>query len=233
MNTHPSKRIYQRCNAKNFKPRHVAEVGVYLPETSNVINFIQAGVKTTLVEADPNTVMAIQQYFSRYPNVYIFPVAVFDYNGEIELLRRAASTFISTLPASPSLVNDGYQAADEDKFTVPCKKFSEIDPGDLDLLSIDIEGAEWYVLKHMVSRPKVLSIETHGKFYVNPNLGQIETWLSTNGYQRWYMDKSDTVYVHKNTFSVSLSEKIALFWWEKYVQLRRWKKVFYRTPKGT
>jgi len=39
----------------------------------------------------------------------LFPYAVFDYNGGIELSKRESSTFVSILSSSPALVNDSYQ----------------------------------------------------------------------------------------------------------------------------
>jgi len=38
------------------------------------------------------------------------------------------------------------------------------------------------VLKHLVSRPKVISIETHGKYYLNPFLTEITQWMEREGY---------------------------------------------------
>jgi len=201
------KKIYQRLEQRNIRFKHVCEVGVYLPETSNVIDFILAGVKATLVEADPQTVKKINEYFTGY-DIHVFPVAIWDHNGVIKLSKAAASTFVSTLKASPALINDQYQVDEKNTFEVPCKVFSEIDDGTFDLLSVDIEGAEWYVIKNMVSRPKIISIETHGKYYVNPFIIEINSWLEKEGYQVWYKDGSDTVFFHRDFLTPSLPERI-------------------------
>jgi len=155
----------------------VAEVGVYLPETSNILDYIKQGIRTTLVEADPRCVTAIREYFGDTYPITLHPVAVFDSEGSIELINRAASTFASVLNSSPALVNDAYQKQDTDKFTVPAKRFDSLDDGTIDLLSIDIEGCEWYVLKYMKSRPAVISVETHGKRYINPFINEITDWM--------------------------------------------------------
>jgi hypothetical protein len=79
-------------------------------------------------------------------------------------------------------VNDYFRVNEEDKFVANSIIFSEIDKGTFDLISIDIEGAEWYVIKHMISRPNIISIETHGKFYTNPNIREIKNWMQLNNY---------------------------------------------------
>ena len=201
------KQIYRKLKSRNIIPTHVCEVGVYLPETSNIIDFIADGVRATLVEADPVTVEKISSYFAGR-NVTIHACAVWDYNGILKLSKAAASTFASELATSPAIVNDKYAVREEDTFEVPCKVFSEIDDGTIDLLSIDIEGCEWYVLKHMTSRPRILSIETHGKYYTNPFMSQINQWIAQHGYIVWYRDGSDTVYVAKGVLQPSISDKL-------------------------
>ncbi len=203
-------KLFEKLGKKKFSPRQICEVGVYLPEESNVLHFIKKGIPTTLIEADPNYMQQCKDYFAKYPQVKYVEAAVYDKKGTIELCRKASSTFISSLDASPALVNDGYQVADEDKFTAQSITFDEVDDGQIDLLSVDIEGAEWYVIKHMTSRPPVISLETHGKYYVNSKIIEISTWMAKNDYQIWYKDRSDTVYVKRGTFSISLIENVGL-----------------------
>lgn len=219
--------LYRRCKRKGYAPTSVVEVGVYIPETSNVINFIEDGVKTLLVEADPKTVEKIKARFGSFKNVVCKPVAVFDYNGTVKLAQRASSTFISTLK-SPAVVNDSYTIKEEDEFEVPAITFDTIDDGKIDLLSIDIEGAEWFVLKHMKSRPAVISIETHGKYYINPYFEQIDQWMDTNGYKLWYKDKSDSVYTLAGTIQLNLIDHFRLMAKNLQLKLRRVKGAIFR-----
>jgi len=202
--------LFKRCKSKNLSFNHVCEVGVYLPQTSNILEFILEGIKTTLVEPDPKNVKAIKAYFKNNTNISIFPFAVFDYNGIIELSQRESSTFVSSLQSSPALVNDSYQVNKTDNFEVECKTFDQIDDGTIDLLSVDTEGCEWYVMKYIKSRPKVISIETHGKSYINPFINEITFWFQTNHYVVWYKDKSDTVYVKDDVFRMTTNEKLTL-----------------------
>ncbi|MBO0935136.1 FkbM family methyltransferase [Fibrella sp. HMF5335] len=217
--------LYQRLKEKKVTFKHVCEVGVYVPTVSNIGDFIKDGIAATLVEADPDVAVDIAIYFSRY-NILVHPVAMWDYNGTLQLSKAAASTFVSALASSPALENDGFQVATGATFDVPCKRFSEIDTGAFDLLSIDIEGSEWYVLKYMISRPNVISIETHGKFYVNPFIKEIRQWMQANDYIIWYKDRSDSVYIKRNFFVVSGYEKIALGLKNTWLNLRRQKRHF-------
>jgi len=215
------KLLYRKLKDKSLKPEHVCEVGVYLPETSNILDFINDGVKATLVEADPVTVEHIHSFF-KGKNITVYPCAIWDRNGTIRLSKAAASTFVTELHSSPAIENDKYVVKDEDTFEVPCKVFSDIDDGTIDLLSIDIEGSEWYVIKHLKSRPKILSIETHGKYYTNPFMSEINDWIAANGYLVWYKDGSDTVYVRNDIFAPSFFDKLQTFFTDSRLA---WKKI--------
>ncbi len=204
---------------------HVCEVGVYLPATSNILDFIQDGIRATLVEADPVTAEKIKEYFKEYA-INLFSVAIWDTNGVLKLSKAAASTFAAELKQSPAIVNDHYRVSKENTFEVPCKVFSEIDDGTIDLLSIDIEGGEWYVIKHLTSNPKIISIETHGKYYTNPFLHEISEWMRIKGYTIWYKDTSDTVFVRKDVFSPGLADKLKIRVVELIISWKKFKKIF-------
>jgi FkbM family methyltransferase len=221
------KKIYKKCLSKNIKINHACEVGVFLPEMSNIFDFItKSKTKTSLVEPDPKSIDAIKKLFGNYDNVTLYPFAIYDHNGTLELVQREASTFAANLSASPALVNDNYQIREEDKFTVECKRFDEIDNGTIDLLSIDTEGCEWFVLKYLKSSPLVISLETHGKKYINPYFTEITKWITDNNYARWFMDKSDTVYYKKDAFKINTAEQLQLQLMNFFVKFRRLKKRF-------
>lgn len=216
--------IYERLSKYLIEIKIVFEVGVYLPETSNVIDFIKDNKKVILVEPDPITQIKISEYFRNQSNITLLPFAVYDFDGTIELSKANASTFISELSASPAIVNDKFEVDKHDKFTAECRKFSSIDPGNIDLLCVDIEGAEWFVLKHLISKPKVISLETHGKYYKNPNSSQINEWMKSNGYAAWYMDGSDTVYTHKCFLKPTTVDKIHLLNTNLLIKLKALKR---------
>lgn len=204
-----NEKLFEKCTQKGFVPKHAAEVGVYYPETSNILGFIKKGIRSTLVEPLPECIKAINDYFYEYSNVNLCPCAVAETTGTMELFLAESSSFATVLDTSPALLNDKYAKRDDRKLKVECKRFDEIDDGTIDLLSIDTEGSEWFVLKHMVSRPKVISIEMKSKHYVNPNYELITEWLKSNDYEKWYKDRSDMVFVKRGTFKFSIWEFIS------------------------
>ncbi len=218
--------LYKKVIDKNFKPRHVAEVGVWHPETSNVYLYIKDGIRTTLVEPDPESIKLIKTAFTDNTNVSLHEVALCDFNGTVELYKRESSTFVSLLPSSPAIVNDSADLQATDKFTATAVLFTEIDDGTIDLISVDTEGSEWFVIKNMRSRPTVISIETHGGIYVNPYQNELLDWMHNNNYILWYKDKSDSVFVLKDTLNISLADKINLFMMNILITLKATKKRF-------
>jgi len=200
--------LYLKCRKKHYNPKHVCEVGVYYPETSNILGFISDGLKATLIEPLPECVEAINLYFSDNDNVSVHPYAIADESGEIELFKFESSSFVSSLEETPALKNDNYNKSKGERITVISKRFDEIDDGTIDLISIDVEGSEWFVLKHMKSRPGVISLELKSKYYVNPHLNEINNWLADNCYIMWFTDRSDTVFVNHGIFELSIFEKI-------------------------
>ncbi|NQW30481.1 MAG: FkbM family methyltransferase [Ignavibacteria bacterium] len=199
--------LFKKCSKRILGVKHVAEVGVYLPETSNVLGWINSGFRTTLVEADPITAEQCRKVFH---NVAIHNVAVSNYTGQLKLYRVGASTFAEGLASSPALANDKYTPDDADSFTVPCVTFDAIDDGSIDVLSIDIEGGEWNVLQYMVSRPLVISVEMGYKKYRNPNAREITNWMKREGYGAWYAEGSDVVFAKKSAVLPNLIEKWSL-----------------------
>lgn len=216
--------LYQKTTAKGFTPSHVVEVGVWHPDTSNVYQYILDGKRTTLIEPDPDSIELIKSEFGDKENVTLYEVALCDFNGEVELYQRGSSTFVGALSSSPALVNDNCDVEQTDKFTAKAKLFGEIDDGTIDLISIDTEGSEWFVIKNMTSRPKVISIETHGGMYVNPYIDELLNWMDTNDYILWYKDKSDSVFVLKNMIPVSFRDKACLIKVNLLIFLRSSKK---------
>ncbi len=225
--------LYQKVSENKFTPLHVAEVGVWHPETSNVFLYIKDGIKTTLVEPDPESISFIKNAFKNSANVSLHEVALCDFNGEVDLYSRESSTFVSTLSSSPAIVNDIADLKNTDKFTAKAVLFNEIDDGTIDLISIDTEGSEWFVIKNMVSRPAVISIETHGGVYINPYMKELENWMKNNNYNLWYKDKSDSIYVLQDTIQLFLSDKLRLIASDIKIYLKSLKKKFSLWRKKT
>lgn len=225
------KSLYQHLKAKGFFPKKIAELGVYYPESSSIYEYILEGIETLLVEADPSIVVLIKEYFKNYPNIKLYEYAVFDSVGEIELVISGASSFVSGNSSSPAEINDNVKVDKLEKVKVKSITFDKIDDGNIDLLSIDIEGSEWYVLKYMISRPVVISIETHGGMYLNPFYSKIIQWMNQNNYQIWYKTNSDSVFVQRGIIKIDLSDKIHLILKDFKIKFFRLKKTITRKIK--
>ena len=86
------------------------------------------------------------------------------------------------------------------------------------------------MLKHLRSRPQVLSLETHGKYYTNPFLPQMSEWLLANDYELWYKDGSDSVYIKRGLFAVSLADQLETRLAELAIRWKKFKRIFKAKP---
>ena len=207
-----SEKFYKMIKKATFKYKHVVEVGVYKPETANTLGFIQEGVLCSLFEADPEIASEITKKFSNKSNVIVYPFAITSFDGVIKLYKAGASSFCETIDKSPAIMHDGYKKSDKDTIEVEAKQFSNFDNGDIDILSVDVEGGEWDVIKEMKSRPQVISLEIQSRDYINPNLDKIINWLENNNYQIWFIDDTDTIFVKRNTVKLSFLLKMQVAW---------------------
>lgn len=63
--------------------------------------------------------------------------------------------------------------------SVPALHFEDVDDGEIDIINIDCEGAEWHVLEQMRSRPALLGIELWNQY---PQRSECLNWLAENNY---------------------------------------------------
>lgn len=216
---------------KNYTPHHVCEVGVWHPRTSNIKYFIEKNIKSLLIEPDPESIALIKKEWGERKNLTLKTVACTDFEGTIDLHKAGSSSFVSSTKNSPAMVNDSFDIKKNISTKVDAKKFSSEDPGDIDLISIDIEGSEWFVIKHMLSRPDIISIETHGGYYINPHIEDIRKWMDEYNYVLWFKDNSDSVYVKKNIIKVKFNEILFLMLKNIHLVFRRYRKglkLFFR-----
>jgi len=195
----------------NIKYTHVVEIGVFKPETANTLGFIKEGTFCTLFEADPDIVNEITNQFSKKYNVEVHSCALAASNGSMKLYRAGSSSFLETVDFSPAIMHDGYTKKDSNTIEVETRRFSTFDKGDIDILSIDIEGGEWDVINDMISRPKVICIETQSRDYINPGIKKITQWLENNNYEIWFVDDTDTIFVKKGLVRHGIVLKIKRF----------------------
>jgi len=181
-------------------PRLVCEVGVgESKESSQVREFIEAGASAILIEALPRFCQKLAADFAAYPRVRIVNCAILDRNGSVTIYDRALSTFVEGIE-SPSIVNDRYTPNLSDAVVVPARTFEHFDEGNIDLLAIDAEGCEYYVLAGLQSRPALICLEATGMAewghtYVNPKLREIRDWMERNRYIQVAKVGPDTLFL--------------------------------------
>jgi len=131
-------------------PRTVAEVGV--GNESFLVSFVHTGARLMAVDAHMPFVEALRK---KIPTATVHHCAVSDRKGTEELVVAGDSTNIERIASTGYLPESKITGT----ATVPADLFSAFDDGTIDVLNIDCEGSEPFVLAHMVSRPKVIMIE--------------------------------------------------------------------------
>ena len=177
----------------------VCEVGVFAPNSSHIRNLIPNSKKVIMIEAQKEHADAIKMAFNHYDYVEVHNVAIYKENlDKIKLYCKNEAAFIEGI-ASPETVIMNYAPNENHAFYVTARTFDNYDDGDIDILTVDIEGAEWYVIEKLKSRPKIICLETHYKppIYINPHMDDIEKWMVEYNYEKYCEDVSDTVYIRK------------------------------------
>lgn len=187
---------------RRFKLPHetICEVGVNDPAKSQLNEFFGQDTemkKAILVEPLPRHQAALRQLRRMDPRVTIIPCAIAPRPGLVKLYDLDQSSFLTDLPTSPARANEGFKHGP--MIEVLGITFDFIDTGLIDILAVDVEGAEWFVIDHLVSRPRLICLETHrlGHPYVNPFMKQIGNWMELEGYARVAKDEADTLWVAK------------------------------------
>lgn len=212
--------IKKICDTIKLVPRTLIDVGACHPqlETNRLDWFQRNGFNCILIEPNPRLFYCLNEgsddktFVDSWPNpppppyvigglkhlsnVHIHNVAIADENKRVKMYERNASTFLEGIK-SPAKVNDGYVEKPEDCFEVDGFTIDKFDDGQIDVLCSDTEGSEWFCIKHLVSRPKVIVLETHGQGYRNPFMNEINHWIHANNYKVVGKSDQDTLYVRK------------------------------------
>lgn len=190
--------LYLLCKNLGIRPAHIVEVGAGEPELCQIKGFLENRWfdQATLIEPMPGYAERIREVYGGIPGVRVLQVAITDVHSMVALYDQGRFTFVGSLPTSPALAN-GYAPNDRNKVFVEGHTFDTLDPGDIDVLAVDAEGSEWWVISHMRSRPRLIVCETHLAFhaYENPWLAAIKSWMAENGYQEVTQTISDTVWI--------------------------------------
>jgi FkbM family methyltransferase len=181
------------------KPRLVAEVGVNEPEKCSVAGFLAKGVEGILVEPLP---WCCERLRAAFPTAKVIEGVVGDRRGEVKLYDRGEGSWIEDVPAgqapdehpSISVSRDSF----DDRFvrTVTSHPWWSIEKHTLDVLCVDTEGAEWFVIRDMRTEPKLIRLEMHFTHtgWRNPFYNEISDRLYSSGYEILGEDVSDILW---------------------------------------
>lgn len=179
--------LFDYCKENDIEVNHACEVGFYRLEDSQIKGFIYAGVRCTVVDILQSRIAV------RYKNVDWRRIGI-DFNKGIQTFQwNGASTHKCGI-ASPSVQNKSQKKKHRGTRIHPVTTFDKIDDGTINVLAIDIEGMEWAVLKFLVSRPVLISVEMAWKKYKNPNFKKIRKWMRDNNYKKIATYLSDEIY---------------------------------------
>ena len=198
VHTNHGANLWKLCRKLAFSPKKVAEIGVMLPENCEVQPFINEGVLVDLFEPQPEAAAALRRKWGDLDTVSIHEVALADYSGTAQLARRLPDhvTGAAYLELPNEFKNTTAQAG-QCHITVKVSPFSQFDDGDYDLITMDTEGSEWMIIRDMVSRPKVLSVEVKHREWWARSLEAIMRWAEHNGYGRHIDHNLDRIFIRE------------------------------------
>ena len=159
----------------------------------------------TMFEPHPRYYKEILDAAGNRSNVKIYNVAIGDFDGRVNFFDSETSSYVDGTKSVIyqqdkngvfGLDNHPKRELNLKKIEVDIRKLSNYDNGTIDYLRIDTEGHEWFALKHLISRPHTINVETHefDALYINPYLYEIEEWMDTNGYKKISMNHNDSIY---------------------------------------
>ena len=208
-------KIFQLIFESNLNIKKAAEIGVYSFASSSIKPLIERGITCDLFEAIPDYSKKIAADIANFPNAEVHNLAVSNYSGDITFFLAGPSTFDSSQMESPAINHDNFDKNIAEKVTVQCVDFSQIDTGDYDFISIDVEGGEYRILERMKSRPKLINLETQSRDYINPKLGSITDWMIENNYTIWFRNNTDTIFIKKPRVSIGIQLNLNAWWHNK------------------
>ena len=160
--------------------------------------FKDTAKRSLFIEPDPDMARNARD---NYPWAEVKEVAIASDFGKANLRKMKGQSYIKGIKWAPAFSTDASQIQLKIAGKVPVQTapFSSVDDGEIDMINIDCEGSEWFVLETMISRPLILQIE----FYKNHGYyDEIVQWLKDNNYEpvlNW--GNSNVILVNRNLSS--------------------------------
>jgi FkbM family methyltransferase len=179
----------------------MCEVGTHFWRDCRLVKEIIEGKEVMLVEALPQCVADLKYHCLNRGNVTIHEVAVADYSGKEKfytddlLASFSESVMIENVDSVLKCpIRNGFTEFDQ-VIEVDAIKFSEIDAGNIDVLLADCEGSEVHLLNHLVSRPKMIYVESEPTDFTKPKKDELHKWFKENGYIFVQHDDNDDLFI--------------------------------------
>lgn len=192
--------IYQLCkHFPDFSFDHVAEVGIWKANECRSHEFIINKKRVQLFEPHPVAFGNLKDSYGQYENVTFHQIAVSSEKGKAKFTCNESSSFLSSIDRPPCVQDDPCRVFNKNskaEIEVECDTFNDYDDGTIDLLLLDMEGAEYGVLQNLKSRPRIIAVETHSENrYTNPNMDKINAFMNGNTYKVLFRNTSDSFFI--------------------------------------
>ena len=180
-----------------LKPKTVFEVGVGSLSESRCLQFFKdSSIECSLFEPNPTHFLEIRNAIGNLPNIRLYNVAISNENAYIKLRNHGSCSWLDNVksPVVQATIFNKDRLDPKDKKIedieseiVKAVTFDSVDAGNIDVLFLDAEGSEWFVLEKMISRPWIIHVELfdrtdRGLYYINPHIDKILKWFIDNNY---------------------------------------------------
>jgi FkbM family methyltransferase len=129
----------------NIEPKGIFHVGIH--EGQEIPEYLQIGFKRIYAfDANEDYIKALREQYKGYPNIIFKAAAVSDTSGTIEfnITNNGQSSSILPLGQHADIYPDIVYI---DKRTVPCTTLNHVNMGGINVINLDIQGAELKALK--------------------------------------------------------------------------------------
>lgn len=190
--------IVEICRVLRFQPKRIMEIGVGDARGVSTLELIKNGASAIVFEPNRGFYDNIVADLGETQGLTIVNVGIYHTPGIQKFYDKWACTFIGDLyDYSGAKIQDKYEKDEKDSFLCSVDTIDHYDFGDVDLLCMDCESCEWFVLEKLRSRPTIIQIETHSFYsaYEPFNIEKIREWFNDNDYSLFAINEGDSIFV--------------------------------------
>lgn len=189
-------------HASGVAVKHAVEVGAHSVRYCNLGRYLlDPDVRVELFEPQPDMASRLV-HDTAGMNVEVHAVAICKTAGTCVLMQYGVGAHVKGVVAPavanrnlPSMVRK-FGGKQIGEIQVPCRTFDDYDDGTIDIITLDTEGAEWWAIERMQSRPAWICIEMGDEKnpYKNPFTAEINQWMRGNNYVSYGVVLQDHVW---------------------------------------